>query len=292
MELAQSAGRAAIFRCGQLKATVSPLETSGGSPERFGFSWDIYAELRPEHEEQFHRWTAPLQPEDWRGKSFLDAGCGMARNSYWALRYGAARGVAIDVDARTLSRARQTLAEFPNAEVRNASIYEIPERDEFDIVFSIGVIHHLADPDAAMTKLVQAARPGGIVLVWLYGRESNGWIILLFNPLRRLLFSRMPLRVLHALSFPLAAGLWIGLRCGIGRGPYTQLIRQFDFRHLRAIVFDHMLPRIARYYSRDDAIALLKRAGLSDVETTWTNKMSWTVTGRKPVGASGSGTAL
>ena len=261
---------------------LSPPETSGGSPERFGFSWNTYAELRPEHEEQFSRWTQPLQPEDWHGKSFLDAGCGMGRNSYWALRYGAERGLAIDIDARTLSRTCQTLAEFPNVEVRNASIYEISERDAFDIVFSIGVVHHLADPAAAMTKLVQAARPGGLVLVWLYGRENNGWIVWLFNPLRRLFFSRMPIRVLHGLSLPFAAGLWFGLRCGIGQGPYMRLIRNFGFRHLRAIVFDHMLPRIARYYSRDDAIDLLKRAGLSNIGATWTNKMSWTVVGTKP----------
>ncbi|TAL02552.1 MAG: class I SAM-dependent methyltransferase [Rhodospirillaceae bacterium] len=267
---------------------MSPAENTpditGGSPERFGFSWDTYAELRPEHETQFRLWTAPLQPEDWRGKAFLDGGCGMGRNSYWPLRYGAARGVAIDVDERTLSRARQTLAGIPNVEVRNASIYDIPEHDAFDIVFSIGVVHHLADPDAAVAQLVKAARPGGTVLVWLYGRENNGWIIWLFNPVRRLLFSRLPLRLVHYLSFPLTAALWIALRCGAGRIPYMRMLRGFDFRHLRAIVFDHMIPRIALYYDRNGAVDLLTRAGLTNIQATWTNKMSWTVVGQKPSG--------
>jgi SAM-dependent methyltransferase len=266
--------------------TISPPPASpdiaSGSPERFGFSWDRYAELRPEHEEQFRKWTAPLGPEVWRGKTFLDAGCGIGRNSYWPLRYGAARGCAIDVDDRTLSRARHVLADFSNIEVRRTSIYEIPERDAFDIVFSIGVVHHLAHPDAAMANLVAAANPGGIVLVWLYGRENNGWIIWIFNPLRRLLFSRMPLSIVHKLSLPLTAMLWVILRCGISRTSYMRLIRGFSFRHLRAIVFDHMIPRIARYYDRKSAIDLLTRAGLSDVQAQWTNEMSWTVVGRKP----------
>ena len=261
------------------------LETdiAAGSPERFGFSWDTYTELRPEHEEQFRLWTAPLRPDDWFGKTFLDAGCGMGRNSYWPMRYGAARGVAIDVDQRTLSRARQTLAEFPNAEVKYMSIYDIPERDVFDIVFSIGVVHHLADPDAAVASLIRAARPGGVVLVWLYGRENNGWIIWLFNPVRRLLFSRMPLSLVHYLSLPLTAILWVALRGGISRRPYLRLIRGFGFRHLRAIVFDHMIPRIVRYYDRSGAIDLFARAGLMDIHATWTNEMSWTVVGRKPL---------
>ena len=80
-----------------------------GSPERFGYEWDVYAEILPEHEEQFRRWTAPLEPRDWRGKDFLDVGCGMGRNSYWPLKYGAAGGVAVDIDERSLESARRNL---------------------------------------------------------------------------------------------------------------------------------------------------------------------------------------
>jgi SAM-dependent methyltransferase len=258
------------------------MRLDAGSPERFGYSWDTYSELLPEHEAQFRLWTAPLLPAHWRGKYFLDAGCGMGRNSYWPLKDGAAGGVAIDVDERTLGHARQTLQPFSNVQVRQISIYDIPEQDEFDIAFSIGVVHHLGEPEAAVARLARAVRPGGIVLVWLYGRENNGWIIWFFNPVRRLLLSRLPTGVVHVLSLPLTSLLWLVLRFGLGRGPYMRLIRGFGFRHLRAIVFDHMIPRIAHYYTKDAAIALLASAGLVGVEATWTNMMSWTVLGRKP----------
>lgn len=256
---------------------------AAGSPERFGYSWENYAELLPEHEDQFRRWTAPLLASDWRDKTFLDAGCGMGRNSYWPLRDGAARGVAIDMDDRTLARARQTLAGFANAELRRQSIYDIPEENVFDIAFSIGVVHHLADPAAAVARLARAVRPGGQVLLWLYGREGNGWIVWLFNPLRKLLFSRLPLPLVHAAAWLLAAALWLALRPNFSRSPYLRQIRGFSFRHLRAIVFDHMIPRIALYYRRAEAIALLQEAGLTGIETNWTNRMSWTVIGRKPL---------
>ena len=84
-----------------------------GSVGRFGYEWHHYAEMRPEYEEQFRRWTVHLAPEDWRAVSFLDVGCGMGRNSYWPMRYGAAEGVAIDMDDRSLASARRTLAGFP-----------------------------------------------------------------------------------------------------------------------------------------------------------------------------------
>ena len=252
-----------------------------GSPDRFGYSWDHYADLLPEHEEQFLRWTA-LDKSDWKGARFVDAGCGIGRNSYWPMRYGASAGLAVDVDDGTLGRARQNLAGFPNMEVRKQSIYEIAEEDAFDIAFSIGVVHHLSDPDAAVARLTRAVKPGGRVLVWLYGRENNGWIVHLFNPLRRALFSRLPLWLVHALSWPLTALLWCALRLGLAPSAYYRLIRSFSFEHLRAIVFDHMIPRIALYYTREEAEALLARAGLTDIRSTWVNENSWSVTGRKP----------
>jgi SAM-dependent methyltransferase len=252
-----------------------------GSPERFGYSWDQYADLLPEHEEQFLRWTA-LDRSFWKGVRFVDGGCGIGRNSYWPMSYGASGGLAVDVDDRTLGRARSNLAPFANLEVRKQSIYEITEADTFDIAFSIGVVHHLSDPDAAVAALTRAVKPGGQVLVWLYGRENNGWIVHLFNPLRRALFSRMPLGMVHALSLPLTALLWCVLRAGLPRGAYYRLIRRFSFDHLRAIVFDHMIPRIALYYARAEAEALLARAGLTDIRSTWVNENSWSVIGRKP----------
>jgi SAM-dependent methyltransferase len=262
--------------------TETTATLAKGSPERFGYSWNRYADILPEHEEQFLRWSAPLGREAWRGVRFLDGGCGIGRNSYWPLTYGAASAVAIDVDDRTLTRARENLASFANAEVRRQSIYDILEENHFDIAFSIGVVHHLSDPCAAVQRLTRAVRPGGRVFVWLYGRENNSWIVRFFNPLRHALFSRLPLRVVHVLSWPLTAALWLGLRLGVQPNAYFRLIRRFGFAHLRAIVFDHMIPRIALYYTRQEAIALLEASGLKDIEAVWVNENSWSVHGVKP----------
>jgi SAM-dependent methyltransferase len=262
---------------------VEMSEIAKGSPERFGYSWDRYDTILPEHEEQFLRWTA-LDKTFWRGVRFLDGGCGIGRNSYWPMVYGARGGLAVDVDDRTLGRARQNLAQFQNVEIRKQSIYEIPETDLFDVAFSIGVVHHLSDPDAAVARLARAAKPGGLVLVWLYGRENNAWIVRLFNPIRHLLLSRMPLGLVHALSWPLTVLLWCSLRLGFPRAAYYRLIRSFSFDHLRAIVFDHMIPRIARYYTRAEAESLLVQAGLTEIRSTWVNENSWSVIGRKAAG--------
>jgi SAM-dependent methyltransferase len=262
--------------------------TAAGSPDRFGFEWDTYSELRAEHEEQFRRWSAHLSPADWAGKSFLDVGCGMGRNSYWPLRYGAARGVAVDIDVRSIAAARRTLREFPQAEVAPASAYDLPYRDEFDIVFSIGVVHHLADPPRALANMVRAAKPGGVVLIWVYGLENNEWIVRFVSPVRKRVLSRLPIRVLHLLSLPLGLGLWTAFRLGFGRSEYSTFFSRLSLRNAQSIVFDQLLPVIANYWPRATVRALLVDAGLDEVALQWVNQNSWSAIGRKPAGPESS----
>lgn len=262
---------------------LSELERTG-SPDRFGYEWAAYSALLPMHEEQFRRWTPHMAPADWAGKTFLDVGCGMGRNSYWPMSYGAAGGVAADLDERSLAAAARTLAAFPDLQVRRVSAYALPYQDEFDVVFSIGVIHHLEHPAAALAGMARAAKPGGKVMIWVYGAENNRWLTVALNPLRRAVFSRLPVGLVHHLSLYPAALLWVLLRLGTRPIRYFELIAQFGFAHLRAIVFDQMLPRIAHYWTKAEVEALMRAAGLQEVRLEWVNQMSWAAVGRKPSG--------
>jgi SAM-dependent methyltransferase len=253
-----------------------------GSPDRFGYEWAEYTELRPVYEEQFKRWTALIKPEEWRGLRFIDVGCGMGRNSHWPMTYGASGGVSIDVDDRSLASARRTLADWPNVEIRKMSGYEIAFDGAFDIAFSIGVIHHLARPLDALKQMVKAVKPGGRVMIWVYGYENNEWIVRYFDPLRKLLFARLPIGLTHFLSLFPTVLLWLLLRLGFGRLEYFNLLRRTTFRQLRSIVFDQMLPRIANYWKREEVERLLRDAGLTDVRVAPVNDMSWTAVGTRP----------
>jgi len=68
----------------------------------------------------------------------------------------------------------------------------------------------------------------------------------------------------------------------LNRLEYFRLIRGFTFRHLRSIVFDQMLPRIANYWRRDEVEALMRKTGLTDIRVEPVNNMSWTAIGTRP----------
>jgi len=258
------------------------LDPRSGSPDRFGYSWARFSDLTPEQFEQFRRWTILIDAATgWQGQRFLDVGCGAGRNSSWAMTAGAVGGLSIDVDAASLDAARANLARFPSLEVRFQSAYDLAIQDEFDIVFSLGVIHHLEHPDVALRKMRDAAKPGGRVLIWVYGYENMEFFVNVLNPVRRLLFSRMPLGVVRVLAHIPAALLFIGLRLGLGRIEYFQLLRRFPYRHIHHIVFDQMIPRIANYWRRDEVLALMRGAGFESPEIAAVNNMSWCAVGRK-----------
>lgn len=256
-------------------------DTTKGSPDRFGYAWSVYKDMSPIYEEQFKRWTPFLNSEDWKGKSFLDVGCGMGRNSYWPLEYGASQGLAIDADDQSLASAQETLRRFPQAVVQRTSIYDLTHQNEFDIAFSIGVIHHLEFPEKALEKMVQATKKGGKVLIWVYGYENNEWIVNIFNPTRKFLFSKLPIKVTHFLSLFPTAMLYAYLKMGFGKIEYMNLIRNYNFSHLRSIVFDQMLPHIAHYWTKDEVIKLLEQANLVDIQIEAVNDMSWCAIGTK-----------
>ena len=91
----------------------------------------------------------------------------------------------------------------------------------------------------------------------------------------------MPLRLVYHLSMYAAAALWLMLRLGLARLEYYKLLRRLTFRHLRAIVFDQMIPRLANYWPREFVEALMRNAGLQNIRLVHVNEMSWSASGRK-----------
>ncbi|TSC96018.1 MAG: putative methyl transferase [Parcubacteria group bacterium Athens1014_10] len=251
------------------------------SEKRFGYEWQKYHQMDSNYEIQFKKWISPFSQEVFKDKKVLDAGCGMGRNSYWLLKYGAKEVVGFDFDQRSIAAARKNLSSFSNVKIEFRSIYNLPLENEFDIAFCIGVIHHLENPQLAIKNLIKAVRPGGLILIWVYGHESNEGIVKWINPLRIHLTSKLPLPILHLLTYCFSLPFWIFLKLFPQKSPYLKQVSRFKFFHLHSIIFDQLLPKIANYYKKDEACHLLAEQGLKNVGIFHCNQNSWTVYGYK-----------
>lgn len=132
--------------------------------------------------------------ERWAGCDVLDAGCGIATDGLRFARAGARyTGLDGQVAALDLARRRFDLAGAIGRFVQG-SVTDLPFGDaSFDLVYSHGVIHHVADTERAVREFYRVLRPGGSVLVMVYHRRSLNYYINIMI-LRRVLAALLLLR--------------------------------------------------------------------------------------------------
>jgi 2-polyprenyl-3-methyl-5-hydroxy-6-metoxy-1,4-benzoquinol methylase len=109
-------------------------------------------------------------------KDILIAGCGTGQCSIaMAQRFGAEHMLAVDLSLASLGYARRKSEELglPIAHAQ-ADILELEKSDHrFDLIESLGVLHHLADPFAGWRALLALLRPGGFMLLGLYSEMAR-----------------------------------------------------------------------------------------------------------------------
>ena len=111
------------------------------------------------------------------GMAVLDIGCGTG-----AITRGMAEAVAptgrvigLDTNIDLVEEARRLHADVPGLTFEVESIYELPFRDEFDIVTAARVLQWLAEPVVALQNMAAATKPGGRVVVLDYNHEKVAW---------------------------------------------------------------------------------------------------------------------
>lgn len=128
----------------------------------------------------------------------LDVGCGSGR---WSRFLASRVGFVESVDpSNAVFVAKKINESYSNVRISHAEVDDLPFDDEqFDFVFSLGVLHHIPDTASAMQKCVSKLKPGGCFLVYLYYSLDNKssfykFIFHVSNSIRYVV-SKMPARI-------------------------------------------------------------------------------------------------
>jgi SAM-dependent methyltransferase len=113
----------------------------------------------------------------WRGKKVLEIGCGIGTDTINFARSGA-QVSAVDLSEKSMELARTRAAVFGlqdqirfypgNAEELSRFLPVEP----YDLIYSLGVIHHTPHPDAVLDQLRQYTHSGTAIKLMVYHRRS------------------------------------------------------------------------------------------------------------------------
>lgn len=261
--------------------------------ENFGWQWTHFTQQDEKYAEQFLGWLQPVRPNFFKGKIVLEGGCGKGRHTRLAVEWGADQIIGVDLSDAVESAFNATKG-VPNAHIVQADIFRLPFKRVFDYAFSVGVLHHTPDPKKAFVSLSSRVKKGGHVSAWVYGAESNEWIVNFVDPVRTGFTSRIGQPILFQLSKLPTLGVFAATKLVYGPlnraapnaatrlfyNEYMKNLAGFGWREQHNIVFDHLVAPTAFYIPKDEFESWWVEIGAKDVKITWHNRNSWCGFGR------------
>ena len=238
------------------------VEPSCGSYVRsFGRQWTRYEVQQHREDEETFEVKTGVALSDLAGLDVLDAGCGGGRYTSVAARHGA-RVIGVDL-SEAVEQAVRLCASLPGASVLRADLMHLPlATGRFDLVFSIGVLHHCPDAHAAFAHVARRVRPGGRLAVWLY--RENTALQEAVNTVLRGVTTRMPMPRLEPWC---EAAAMVGAVPGLG----AVLSKLVNFSHHPVWInrvcdtFDWWSPRYQSHHTPEQVRRWFVEEGFDDV---------------------------
>lgn len=260
----------------------------------FGDQWTTYREnpgVYGDKETLADIFGPLLSLDAIRDARVVDIGSGSGRIVNMLLDSGAAHVTAVEP-----SEAMSVVKENTADRIDRVSYLQIPGDQlpsglRADVAVSIGVIHHIPEPKPVIRAMHDALRPGGKIVIWLYGAEGNRLYLSFALPLR-VLTQRMPDKMLWDFSAFLSWFLsgYIGLCKAVPFLPMSSYMKNVVGKWTpevrKVTIYDQLNPAYAKYYSRKDSIALLEGQGFTRVQVYHRHGYSWTVVGTRAEAAS------
>lgn len=222
--------------------------TDTTTADAFSTSWNHVGSVYTR--EQFIDWMSPVDLAEIEGKDVLELGFGNGSLLAWMGTWSPRRLAGIEL-GDTLNATLHNLRHLP------AGLLDLHRADltasslgEFDLVYCIGVLHHLQDPERGFDAILRQTKSGGRFHCWVYAKEGNGLVRFLVEPVRRVA-SRLPWWFTkYAIALPLVIPYYAtakvlrtipALTRKLPLGAYTLWIAPEPFRFFHHVAFDQLV---------------------------------------------------
>jgi uncharacterized protein YbaR (Trm112 family)/SAM-dependent methyltransferase len=210
------------------------------------------------------------------GKVVLDAGCGAGR---FTRVVGQKADLAVGLELGDhVDRAARLCADLENVEFVQGSVLRPPfKKGIFNLVFSLGVLHHTPDPKQGCLRLADLVSEGGLLSVWVYPPEYwNGPVRGSVARAMNNLVSRLPGSIAHwfcaRVLYPVGR-----IQGVLARRRWSKILLAPVFllpvpRHpqreiMISTIYDYYGPRLISTHSYPEVEAWFGQAGLAELRS-------------------------
>jgi SAM-dependent methyltransferase len=224
--------------------------------------------------------------EELSGTRVADIGSGTGRIVRMLVDAGAEHVVAIE-PSLGVEKLRENLRDIADrVEIIHGPGEAVPAGRDFDFAISIGVIQFIRDPLPTLKAAREALRPGGKLVIWVYGKEGNRLYVAGIQAVRTVT-TRLPHFALAALCSVLTllvdvyivACRWLPLPL---RDYMLNTLSRVSRDKRKLTIYDQLNPSYAKYYRGEEVREMLERAGFRDVRLHHRRGYSWTALGVRP----------
>jgi SAM-dependent methyltransferase len=189
----------------------------------------------------------------------------MGRFAEIVLKYG---GTVVGIDLSfAVDAAYTNLGANAGASFIQANVFELPfKQSSFDLIYSLGVLHHTPDPRRAFGMLPPLLRPGGTIMITLYSANNKAYVAA--SEFWRRLTTRLPGPLLYKLAHLSIPLYYLWRLPKIGKLFSTLLPismhRRPEWRVLDT--YDWYSPRYQFYYTHPEVFGWFEDEGLGEIK--------------------------
>lgn len=146
---------------------------------KFGKNWDNYLDNLNDFQINYSvRSLSKMLPKvDYKGKSFLDVGCGSGLSSLSAIKLGF-KVTSFDYDkisVETTKRLKELYYKNEIWPISQGSILDeeyLSQLGKFDLVYSWGVLHHTGEMYNSFSNIIKLVKENGLLFIAIYNDQG------------------------------------------------------------------------------------------------------------------------
>ena len=259
--------------------------------DAFATSWNNLPNGSVYTFEQFEDWFLPLSKNDFFNKDVLELGCGNASLLVHGTKWSPKSLTGVDLGDSVLSAQSNMLSTgYTNFSIKKGDLTQYQSDQKPDLVYSIGVLHHLKEPLKGFNSVIDNTKSGGAFHCWVYAKEGNTVIRYIVDPLRKIV-SNLPWWITkYFIATPLSLIYFIYAHIitsvGLSFMPlfeYSKWICKRNFLFFRHVAFDQLVTPQTVYLDKETLESWLKSDDRIDSKSTYLifrNGNSWKFGGK------------